>query len=211
MTALTWESRSPQATNGVLKEAVALPRIFWGRPQFWQDLVGNLDDMASHPTTWDTLASFVTALKPTVIVEAGTYRGHATLAMAEALHLERIPGRIATADVNDFGVKEVVAFAGLSEHVVCYHGLFETMLARIPEPIDLAFIDASDPDNSRQRLDHLEAVWPRLRMGGVALVDDATNDAWEYAKTLRDTCDVYLPVGMGIAVYQKGDERCPTR
>lgn len=203
MTAVRWESRSPQATEGPPKESVLLPRVFWGRPEFWQDLVGQLDDMASHPATWDVLASFVAALRPKVIVEAGTYRGHAALAMAEALHIERIDGHIYTADVADFAVPEVVGIAGLTDYVSFTHGSFEAMLASIVQPVHLAFLDASNPDNARQRLDHLDAVWPMLVPNGVVIVDDATSDAWQYAKELRDRADLYLPVGMGLAIFQK--------
>jgi predicted O-methyltransferase YrrM len=179
-----------------------LPRIFWDRAALWQSILSDVDNDSSHPDTWDILADLVVALKARTVVEAGTHKGHAAMAMAEAMRIYEIDGCVYTADVIDKDADKAVHDAGLANFIQPFIGPFDKMLDDVWSLIDLAFIDASDHDNADLRLEYVELVRPRLAPHGVIVVDDATDDGWEGAKKLRDTCDLYLPVGHGIAIYQ---------
>ncbi len=168
----------------------------------WGPLLATVDNAASHPETWDFLAAMVEATDAKVTVEAGTYRGHGTFAMAEACFL-RGTGHVWSADVEDHGVWDVLCDTGLSAHTTLYIGRFENMLGMVPSPIDLAFIDASELATPLLRVEYVDMVLSRLSPHGVCIVDDCTDDAWEGAKMLRDRASLYLPLGHGLVVIQK--------
>jgi predicted O-methyltransferase YrrM len=179
-----------------------MPRIFWDRHPIWQTILADVDNDSSHPDTWDLLADLVVALKARVVVEAGTHKGHAALAMAEAMRVYDIDGCVYTADVLDKGAGKAIEAAGLENFIQRHTMPFDGMLEEVWSPVDLAFIDASNHDNANLRMEYVQLVQPRLSEHGVIVVDDATHDGWEGAKWLRDTCDLYLPVGHGLAIYQ---------
>lgn len=168
----------------------------------WLRMLKNVDTVASHPDTWDVLAMLVRALRPAVVVEAGTYRGHATFAMAEAMWSADIDGHIYTADVEDHDIWPTLDNAGLVDYVTYHHGRFEQMLENVPGPINIAFIDASEDATPDLRIRYVNAVVPRLAPHGVVVVDDATDDGWPGAEVLRKSCGLYLPLGHGLAIYQ---------
>jgi predicted O-methyltransferase YrrM len=180
-----------------------MPCVFWHRADFWHGLLADsVDTTASHPETWDFLAQLVTGLNARTVVEAGTYRGHAALAMAEAMRVGCIDGCIYTADVVDHGVEALAEQAGLSRYLSFTRDRFETMVEPL-DGIDLAFIDASEEQTPALRIDYLNLVWEKLAPNGVAVVDDATNDEWPGAALLREKCGLYLPGGHGLAIFQK--------
>ena len=67
-------------------------------------------------------------------------------------------------------------------------------------PIDLAFIDADKPACQA----YFDALWPKVRVGGSILTDNATthrSELAEYVKglrSLRDASSVEVAVGNGI-------------
>jgi predicted O-methyltransferase YrrM len=197
---MTWVAIDP--IQDVEASSAFMPRVFTFREDFWMRYLERVDSTASHPDMWDFLASLVLATNAKVIVEAGTYKGHATFAMAESLALAKREGMIYTADVVDHDIGEVLQEAGLSRFVQFYEMRFEEMLKDIDEPIDLAFVDASETENARLRLDYVELLIPKLSPNGVIVVDDSTDDEWPGAKALRDACCLYLPVGRGITLFQ---------
>ncbi len=202
MTAGLWEP--VDRTNPVVDAGGAqLPRVFWGRPELWKDLLALVDTTASHPETWGFLAEMVNATKAKVIVEAGTYRGHACLAMAEALWCAKQEGHIWSADIEDHHVGDVLEQTDLRDYVTLCLGDFKRMVEEyVTEPIDLAFVDASDPDNALLRVETVAFLVPRMRKGGIIVVDDCANDEWPAAASLREYCNLYLPLGRGTCVFQ---------
>lgn len=180
-----------------------MPRIFLRRLDVWAPILSYLDTITSHPDIWDLLVELMLANDPKVIVEAGTYRGHATFAMAEALRIAGKEAHIYTADTDDHHVPDLLEQVELSAYVTCHHGPFAEMLEAVPDPIDFAFIDASSIDNAALRIDCLNLVGPRLAPWGLIVVDDSTDDGWQGAKVLRDNCALYLKVGRGLTVFQK--------
>lgn len=194
---------SAEMPPDVKTSSANLPRVFQARWQEWMRYIDHIDTSSSHPDTWDFLCELVRGLKAKVIVEAGTYRGHATFAMAESLRRDDQEGHVWTADIEDFAIGDVLEAMGLAGRVTFFRGRFEDMLATVPDPIDLAFIDASEPDNARYRIDCLERVWLRLAPNGIVVMDDCADDAWRYANELRRWCGLYLPTSHGLCLFQK--------
>lgn len=181
-----------------------MPRVFWGRPEVWVDFLARIDTTASHPETWAFLAEMVNSTKAKVIVEAGTYRGHALFAMAEALSVSEQEGHIWSADLVDYHVMDALVSVGLDSYVTLGIGDFqEMMIQEVKEPIDLAFVDASDPLNALLRMETVQFLKPRMRKGGLIIVDDCADTVgFPQAIALQEASDLYLPLGRGTCVFQ---------
>lgn len=198
VTAGEWVSTDPQAPFGATESL--LPSIFRHRPE-WFTVLTNVDTEASEPVVWDFLASLALAENVKVIVEAGTYRGHASMAMAEACSVWNRPEtHIYTADVTDHHATDIFTRMGLASFITFFHGRFEDM--PVPGPVDLAFVDASELATPYLRLQYVNLLLPRMAPNGLIVVDDATDDGWPGAKLLREQCDVYLQIGRGLALFQ---------
>jgi predicted O-methyltransferase YrrM len=161
------------------------------------------DLMASSPETVDLLCSLVLLLQPAVIVESGTYHGHAALAMAQACK-EMQHGHVWTADVEDFcvqGMPTALAAAGLADRVTYHTGGYADMLETYDlQGIGFAWLDASHKDDPRLRAKHLALTRPRMASTGLILMDDLAED-WPGAAVLRRKADLYLPFGRGIGFF----------
>lgn len=107
-------------------------------------------------------------LAPSYIVEIGTFTGYATLCLAEGL----APlGRLHTIEANEEYEDIQNKYFGQSpyrEQIVQYFAPALEVLPTLPDAIDLVFIDA----DKKNYLNYLEAVLPKMRVGGVILSDN---------------------------------------
>ena len=107
-------------------------------------------------------------LAPTYIVEIGTFTGYATLCLAEGL----APlGRLHTIEANEEYEDIQNKYFGQSpyrEQIVQHFAPALEVLPTLPDAIDLVFIDA----DKKNYLNYLEAVLPKMRVGGVILSDN---------------------------------------
>lgn len=135
------------------------------------------------------------------IVEVGTSYGFSGLFWGAAL--KRTGGKLHTIDRDPKKVESSKATfqkAGLANVVVNHHGEAGGILASIPGPIDLAFIDADKPSTR----EYFDLVWPKMRPGGSVITDNATTHKRELAdfvahvRSLRDGSSVEVAVGNGI-------------
>jgi predicted O-methyltransferase YrrM len=149
------------------------------------------DNMASAPEAIDLIAMFVHFTNPRVVVESGTYKGHFAYAISNILRLLGNGGKVYTADPVD-KVSDTLALPGD----------FLEMLADVPGPIDVAYIDASDPNDPLLRRKHALAVWKRLAARGLLFVDDTASKDWEDAKFFRQISSLHLPQHRGLTILQ---------
>ncbi len=164
------------------------------------------------------LYGLVFYMRPTLIVEAGTFEGHATIVMATALRDAKIPGLIYTADVDDYSVMPNCERNGVQDYVKPFWGDYCDLLdgPLAGRSIDLAFIDSGPcickgevpPERLIEitmRSRHIKATLPRLAPNGVVVVDDmaAADDAWLGVKEFRDIAGLYLSAGRGMALLQR--------
>ncbi|MFK0252256.1 O-methyltransferase [Streptomyces sp. NPDC090445] len=120
-------------------------------------------------------ARFLTLLTRIVgarrVVEAGTFTGYSTLALAEGL---APGGRVVTCDISEEWTaiaREAWQEAGVADRIDLRLGPAADTLAALPyeAEIDLAFLDA-DKGGYRTYWDELV---PRMRPGGLLLADNA--------------------------------------
>ena len=107
-------------------------------------------------------------LAPSYIVEIGAFTGYATLCLAEGL----APlGRLHTIEANEEYEDIQNKYFGQSpyrEQIVQHFAPALEVLPTLPDAIDLVFIDA----DKKNYLNYLEAVLPKMRVGGVILSDN---------------------------------------
>jgi caffeoyl-CoA O-methyltransferase len=107
-------------------------------------------------------------LRPTTVLEIGTFTGYSSLSMAEAL----MPGgRIITCDISEEHVaiaREHVSASPYADRIEFRVGPAIETLESLSGPFDLVFIDA----DKTGYVDYYEAVLPKLSPHGVILADN---------------------------------------
>jgi predicted O-methyltransferase YrrM len=171
--------------------------------QAFHSVITDIDEMASDPANIDLAAMLAFFIQPRVVVEAGTYQGHLTLAVANILRIQGY-GKIYTADPIDHVARTLAHpdVAQLLPHIHYHPGTFEELLEQVPGEIDLAYLDASSVDDPGMRMAHYKAVYPRLRNGGIAMIDD-TEGEWDDAPTFRRVASIHLSQRRGLTLIQK--------
>ncbi|HEY4410125.1 MAG TPA: class I SAM-dependent methyltransferase [Acidimicrobiia bacterium] len=154
-------------------------------------------------------------------VEIGTFTGYSSLALARGLGPD---GRLLCCDVSEEWTaiaREAWAKAGVADRVELRIGPALDTLASLPddEVFDLAFVDADKANYTN----YYEALLPRLRPGGLLLVDNTLwggavlddKDRTDDTVAIRALNDhiaadprvrvVLLPIGDGLTIAQRRD------
>jgi caffeoyl-CoA O-methyltransferase len=150
------------------------------------------------------------------ILEVGTYTGYSALCLAEALPPD---GELITCDRSEEFAGVARRFFARSAHghkiKIVLGDALATVKALPPDPFDMAFLDA---DKARYP-DYYEEIVPRLRPGGLLVIDNVlwsgevlapeTDDALGIAEVnRRATADarvenVLLPVRDGVMLVRR--------
>jgi predicted O-methyltransferase YrrM len=137
-----------------------------------------------------------------MIVEVGTSYGFSGLFWAMALG-QQTGGQLHTIDRDPMkyeSSKQTFARAGVANLVTNYLGDAREILANMPAPIDLAFIDADKPSNQT----YFDLLWSKLRAGGSILSDNTIThratygDYLGYLRSRPDARSTEVPVGNGV-------------
>ncbi|MEM7273396.1 MAG: class I SAM-dependent methyltransferase [Actinomycetota bacterium] len=131
------------------------------------------DMQIGHPQA-RFMAALTRILRPSLVVEIGTFTGYSSLVMAQALPSG---GRLLACDVSKKWTKIARTFwaeAGVDDRIDLRIGPAADTLAGLPPDtvIDLAFIDA----DKTGYLTYFEEIVPRLAPTGVILVDNVLWD-----------------------------------
>ena len=135
------------------------------------------------------------------IVEVGTSYGFSGLFWAMALKSTR--GRLHTIDNSPKkynASRETFWRAGVADLITNHLGDAREILPQMPAPIDIAFIDADKPSTRA----YFDLIWPKLRVGGSVLTDNAITHRDElgefvrYARSKDDATSIEVAVGNGI-------------
>lgn len=165
-----------------------------------------INPMASDVRSLDLICALALFVGARTVVEAGTYRGHTALALGEALSHLGLDSHVWTADTIEQYPEGIATQAigplGLQKTVTFFLGDFNDMLNTVPGEIDLAYIDASSVDAPKLRRQHFDIVWPRMKRGGIVIVDDCSGE-WDGASEFREQATLYLPQRRGIGIFQK--------
>jgi predicted O-methyltransferase YrrM len=175
----------------------------------WHSVFSVTDDVASDTASLDLICMLVNFLRPKVVTEAGTYRGHVAAAVANILRQHDIGGKIYTADPIPQGFDEALKdqLLPVAPWIHFYPGDYLEMLQTVPEPIDLAYIDASSKLDSHMRWTHAQATLVRMRPGGLVLIDD-TEGEWADAKAFQGLArsgGIHLKQHRGLTILQRAN------
>jgi len=136
-----------------------------------------------------------------LIVEIGTSYGFSGLFWASALRITG--GTLHTVDKDPRKVelsKANFAKAGVANLIVNHLGDGQQIIPTLPSAIDLAFIDADKPATQA----YVDLLWPKLRVGGSLLIDNATTHRTQLApiaaalREKKDASSTEVAVGNGL-------------
>lgn len=139
--------------------------------------------------------------KAALIVEIGTSYGFSGLWWGAAVRGNG--GHLHTIDVNPNkydSAKLTFAKAGLGGVITNHLGDGRDILARLTGPFDIAFIDADKPATRA----YFDLIWPKLRVGGSILTDNATThrrelgDFVKHVRSLGNAHSTEVAVGNGV-------------
>lgn len=136
------------------------------RRETWLTTVQPL--MLSDVGTGRLLGLFSRLLRPTAVLELGTFTGYATVCLAEGL---APGGHVDTVDPDDERHAVQDRFwgeAGVDAVIRRHTGAALDVLPGLPGPYDLVWIDA----DKRNTAAYVEAAIARTRPGGLILVDN---------------------------------------
>ncbi|MEO8148438.1 MAG: O-methyltransferase [Bacteroidia bacterium] len=164
------------------------------------------------------LAMLSRMIKPSQILEIGTFTGYSALCLAEGLQKD---GTLHTIDVNEElidMVKKYVSESSYSEQIKIYTGEALKIIPTINYTFDLAFIDA-DKENY---CNYFDLVIDKVRKGGYIIADnvlwsgnvikpkneqdDETESIVAYNKKVHEdkrVRNVLLPVRDGLMICEK--------
>jgi predicted O-methyltransferase YrrM len=167
------------------------------------------DSMTAEAEVLEFLRTLVTTLKPTLIVETGSFLGVSTIWLAEGLRANGF-GKIISCEFDPVvyeKAKARIEASGLQEFIELRN---ESSLAmQVPGTIDLFFSD-SDVDI---RAAEVKRFLPQIRPTGLILMHDASS----HMKTVREaafaleaeglvSC-IFLPTPRGLVLAQKREGR----
>lgn len=107
-------------------------------------------------------------IRPSRILEIGTYTGYSALCLAEGLSDQ---GIVHTIEINDELEGLASSFfeeSGRRDRIVQHIGDAEAVVPNLDEIFDLVFIDA----DKRKYLAHYQLVFPKVAIGGVIIADN---------------------------------------
>lgn len=150
------ESKS-EPTSGLLNNLV---RETYSKMEMPQMLTGRLEGRF--------LKMMVQISGAVNVLEIGMFTGYSALSMAEGLPAG---GKVTSLELDEDCIKFAKGFFERSEHgkkIEVIKGPAIDSLKKLKGPFDLVFIDADKPNY----LNYYEAVLPKLKSGGVILVDN---------------------------------------
>lgn len=116
-----------------------------------------------------SLLSFISRMvKPSRILEIGTYTGYSAICLAEGLQKG---GLLHTIDHNvelEEFAKHYIRLAGLEHRIIQHIGEAAAILPEIDEEFDLVFLDADKENYVR----YFDMVYGKLKNGGIVLADN---------------------------------------
>ncbi|MEI7523077.1 MAG: O-methyltransferase [Mariniphaga sp.] len=107
-------------------------------------------------------------IRPSRILEIGTYTGYSALCLAQGLSEY---GVIHTIEINDELENLASSFfkeSGLSHRIIQHIGDAEEVVPTLEDIFDLVFIDA----DKRKYLAHYQMLFPKVAIGGIIIADN---------------------------------------
>ena len=167
------------------------------------------DSMTAEAEVLEFLRTLITTVKPSLVVETGSFLGVSTLWIAEGLRANGF-GKIISCEFDPVvftKTKEKIAASGLSEWIELRNE--SSLEMKIDGTIDLFFSDSDMPIREAE----VKRFLPQIRPTGLILMHDASS----HLKTVRDAAlkmeaeglisVVLLPTPRGLVIAQKRESR----
>lgn len=162
------------------------------------------------------LSMFSNMIRPSVVLEIGTYLGYSALCFAEGL---ADGGKVITLDIQEDTNRVARSFVEksvYSRQIEFHLGYATDIIPNLPETLDLVFIDADKPNYSN----YYNLVFDKLRPGGFIIADNVLwsgkvldDEKDENTQALHDfnqmvladgrVTNVLLPIRDGLMVVRK--------
>jgi predicted O-methyltransferase YrrM len=164
-----------------------------------------IEEMASNPVQLQLLDIIVRLLRPKRIIEIGAFIGLSAMTMARAMPEG---GKLTTIEKFDHFAdicRRNFAANGLADRITVVEGDAFAALDKLSksELFDLAFIDG----NKERYAHYFEALEPRVRSGGLILVDDVFfhGDVLNGEATTKkgEGCKRFMEIAAGRRNYTK--------
>ena len=143
-------------------------------------------------------------IRPSRVLEIGTYTGYSALCLANGLCEN---GILHTIEINDELESLASSFfeeAGMRDRIIQHIGDAEDVIPYLDEKFDLVFIDA----DKRKYLSHYNLVFPKVVIGGVIIADN-TLWAGKVIKQVAKTDEQTIAI-MQFNDFVKNDPRVET-
>jgi len=144
------ESELLAKLNRETQHKILLPRMLSGHLQ------GKILEMISK------------MIRPSYILELGTYTGYSAICLAQGLKENGILHTIEINDELESFTRSFLENSDLKEKIQFHIGDATEIIPELPNEIDLVFIDA----DKRQYLDYYHIVIDRVKQGGFILADN---------------------------------------
>jgi predicted O-methyltransferase YrrM len=167
------------------------------------------DAMTAELEVLEFLKTLVTTLKPSIVLETGTFMGVSTLRIAEGLK-ENGFGRVITIEFDrtiHAAAQEKFRKSGLESWIDLRLG--SSLELEVNQPIDLLFSDSELEIREKE----VRRFLPQMNPNGIILMHDASS----YLKTVREAAlrlegeglisVVLLPTPRGLVIAQKREGR----
>jgi len=128
--------------------------------------------MASGHLQGRLLSLLVGMIRPKAILEIGTYSGYSALSMAESMPEGCVLHTIEQNDEQEAFTRPWLEGSPWADSIRFTIGDALEVAPQLAETFDLVFIDA----DKRHYCDYLQAVWPKVSVGGYILAD---NTLWD--------------------------------
>ncbi|TAL63353.1 MAG: O-methyltransferase [Bacteroidetes bacterium] len=164
------------------------------------------------------LQMFSKMIRPTTILEIGTFTGYSAICLAQGLQKG---GKLHTIDINEEFSEIIlrhVKEAGLEGKIRLHIGHAVNILPTLKEPFDLVFIDADKENYST----YYDLVFPQVKQGGYIIADNVlwsgkvlssamkmdieTKSLFEYSRKIQSDSrveNVLLPLRDGLMIARK--------
>lgn len=149
------------------------------------------DEDATEYETGDFLYGLVRLIKPRIVLETGSHRGHATKRISEALQANDDIGILYTCDIYETKVDYIKSLRYPQVEAIFEHG---HILARELRNVDLAFLDSG-----AQRVQEARAL--QMSPGGFVVLHDSLNEMHE---EIRNIFPRYIdfPTPRGLTLFK---------
>lgn len=155
-------------------------------------------DMATEGEVLQVLFALVRVEKPEICVETGTYQGHGTKAISDALEMNE-RGHLWTIEQD-----EAYEYASRDNVTYVQGDSVEWAANEAPDFIDLAFIDCGPPEI---RIQALANIFPKVKDDGLLVVHDVSFYEDRFLAELEDSigqqADIVFPALNGMAIWRK--------